>query len=74
MNIEELTYINKILADNFDKIIALSTKEIVYDTSTQPNSINDLVQKLIKLKVKELNIKKNILKIIKSQQSSFFEV
>ena len=67
MTQEEVNTINSLLIVQLDKIIALSNKEIIQSTDHE-ESIEHLCHKLIKLKVKELSIKKRIVAAIRHNQ------
>jgi hypothetical protein len=73
MTPEEIHTINNLLIEQLDKIIALSTKEIIQSTDHE-ESIEHLCHKLIKLKVKELTIKKRILASIRHNQKRDYYV
>lgn len=69
---EELNQISVIISNQIDKIIKLSTKEIApFSTITNDleNSIESLSYQLITLQVKEIEIKRKILCLIRHGQN-----
>jgi predicted YcjX-like family ATPase len=68
MTQQEIDTINNLLVDQLDKIILLSTKEII-KSSDHEDSIEHLMHKLIKNSVKSIEIKKKILKSIRNNQT-----